>query len=181
MLSYGANTLRLLQAIHVFDVRAFGWCLKLKHREMMIQVSRWISSSANGHLYFFAGFLSLVLQHWQLAAVIATGFFTERSLYFILKNKLKRNRPQQAIPGYQSVIQPSDQFSFPSGHTSAAFLFTGIFGAFYPVLGLSLLPWAIAVGLSRVFLGVHFPTDTVAGAIMGYTIAQLSLSFVLLF
>jgi undecaprenyl-diphosphatase len=56
------------------------------------------------------------------AQVLLLALAQERALYFCLKNTLKRRRPQNAIPGFHALIAPSDEFSFPWGHTSAAFL-----------------------------------------------------------
>lgn len=169
--------MKLLSTIHMFDLRAFQWCLKRQYREQMVTVARWISRSADGYLYAVVGAIALLEKHWLFAKVLAVGFLIERVLYFILKNTLKRRRPQQTIPSFISVIQPSDQFSFPSGHTSAAFLMMAICSVFFPTLSIMLVIWAVSVGASRVLLGVHFPTDTMAGAILGYSVGILSLSF----
>jgi undecaprenyl-diphosphatase len=169
--------MKILSAIHLVDLRTFQWCLQRKHRQLFVQLSRWVSKSADGYLYAIIAAGFAVLQHWLLVKLLFVAVCIERGLYFILKNQLRRNRPQQTIPGYRSVIQPSDQFSFPSGHTSAAFLMMGILSAFYPVLAIPLLLWATWVGISRVMLGVHFPTDSVAGALLGYLISKCCLRF----
>ena len=85
----------------------------------------------------------------------------------------RRHRPADAIDDFSSFIIPSDKFSFPSGHTSAAFLFALLAGSQVPVLLPFLLGWAGLVGLSRVFLGVHFPTDTLIGALLGTSVGIL--------
>jgi undecaprenyl-diphosphatase len=122
-------------------------------------------------LYWQKGPADLLLQ------ALLLGFAVERPLYFILKNSFKRNRPQQAIQGFRSVITPSDQFSFPSGHTSAAFLVATLVGYFYPTLLICLYFWAALVGFSRVVLGVHFPTDTLMGIVLGVSAAFISLNY----
>jgi undecaprenyl-diphosphatase len=116
----------------------------------------------------------------------------ERPLYFILKNGLKRSRPAQIIPGFNSIIIPSDHFSFPSGHTSGAFIFataitlsladaSSTFGINAETLLISTLySWAVMVGVSRVMLGVHFPGDTLAGATLGTSITIFVHSLVLI-
>jgi undecaprenyl-diphosphatase len=172
--------MKLFSAIDFFDRQMFDWCLQRKHRDTIINGSRWISRSADGHLYAAALLLAVALSQWNLVQVLLLGFIIERVVYFILKNCLKRRRPQQAIPSFTSVVQPSDQFSFPSGHTSAAFFVLSVSAIFFPILFNVLLIWAVGVGMSRVVLGVHFPTDIMAGAILGYGVGTLTISFLVI-
>lgn len=166
---------RLMQSLHQCDLVTFAWCLRRRHLAQMTRLSRWVSHSADGHFYALTGLLALLTGWHDFAAVLSGALLAERTLYFLLKRHFRRNRPPQAIPGFKSVVQPSDQFSFPSGHTSAAFLFATLATAFMPGLSWLLFPWAASVAASRVLLGVHFPTDTLAGALLGYTIASLAL------
>lgn len=168
--------MKLLQSLHNYDLCTFDWCLRRRHLRQLIRASRWISATADGHLYVIAALLLLILGEYQFVSLLVSALLVERCLYFVLKQFFRRNRPPQAIPGFKSVVEPSDQFSFPSGHTSAAFLCTALIAAHVSGLAWLLYPWAAAVAMSRVLLGVHFPTDTVAGAALGYTIATLMLS-----
>lgn len=145
---------------------------------------RTISSSADGPFYLLAAAISWLLlrdSSVHFVSLLAISFLAERPLYFILKNGLKRNRPAQTIPGFVSIIVPSDHFSFPSGHTSGAFIFaTSVMLSLPEAVGTSIIDlnvivisiiysWAIMVAASRVMLGVHFPGDTMAGALLGTT------------
>lgn len=168
---------QVLAAIHRFDVDAFYWCLRRKHRQLLIHSSYWLSKTADGPLYLLCGIYLAALGHSNYFALLALGFLIERGVYFVLKNYFKRNRPPAALPGFRSVVQPSDQFSFPSGHTSGAFLMAAMISSFYPGLATVLYIWAAMVGGSRVMLGVHFPTDIVAGAGLGHGIALLILTY----
>ena len=106
--------------------------------------------------------------------MLLMGFAIERPVYLVLKNVLKRNRPFRVL-AIRNEVDPSDQFSFPSGHTCAAFLFTTLVCHTLPVLWIPLLIWATLVGLSRIVLGVHYPTDVLVGAVLGLSIGQLTL------
>lgn len=88
---------------------------------------------------------------------------TTALLVQVVKRIVRRTRPHLDV---QSVAPP-DKFSFPSGHTAAAFaLAIAMFGA-VPWLAPGLLLLAICVGYGRMYLGVHYPLDVAAGAALG--------------
>ena len=103
----------------------------------------------------------------KFAFTLCVLFIIERITYLFLKNISKRDRPPARFPNVAALIKASDRFSFPSGHTSAAFLLAACVIPIWPLLGVVFLVWAVCVGLSRVFLGVHYPSDIVAGAALG--------------
>jgi len=172
------HLLSLLDHIHRGDVITFNWCMRRKRRELFTRAGRLISKTADGPWYLLPP-LALSCVDAQLALhltlVLMLGFALERPLYALLKKGLRRNRPAQTLPGFQSFVAPADQFSFPSGHTSGAFLVATATGGLAPELAPALFPWAALVGLSRVFLGVHFPTDIAAGAAVGGSLGWLAL------
>ena len=148
--------MRVFQAIHHFDVQAFMWCMRRKHLALWSRLSRLISFSADGYFYplIAVGFLLLGGPEGERVFwVILASYGVERCIYFTLKNLLKRDRPADVLPEFQSFIVPSDKFSLPSGHTSAAFLMTGLLSFLYMPVMWFLYPWACLVGASRVFLG----------------------------
>lgn len=168
----------LLAQIHARDVVTFIWLTRRKRQYLWANISRVVSHTADGFYYGLMPLGLLVVEHPRAADLLlalALGFAGERPLYKVLKNRLRRNRPAQAIAGFHSVITPADQFSFPSGHTSGAFLVATVAAGLFPLLFWPLYLWAAAVGAARILLGVHFPTDTLAGATMGTSIGLLAL------
>ncbi len=163
--------------IHAWDVNIFErWQVRVC-RSSITRAARGISMTADGwpYLLFAATYYLLDPVVGSLfAKALFCALLVERSCYFIMKKGFKRQRPPAAIPNFKSVITAADEFSFPSGHTSGAFLFITtcvlVFGA---IMAIGYL-WACMVALSRISLGVHFPTDTVMGAILGSSLALLS-------
>ena len=95
-------------------------------------------------------------------------------LYKFLKRTLVRERPFVGLVGIECAMPPLDRYSFPSGHTLHAVLFTAIAIHHVPALAVVLVPFALLVAASRVVLGLHYPTDVLAGAMLGALIAAAS-------
>lgn len=166
-----------LQQIHHCDVRAFLAVSHSQWRRHALRAARAISHTADGWPYLLVPALLYPLNRESavtVACLLTLGFVIERTIYLALKKGFKRRRPPQAIPGYCSVINASDEFSFPSGHTSGAFLVCTTLLITLGIAALPLYAWALLVGCSRVILGVHFPTDIAAGAVIGSATALLS-------
>ncbi len=97
-------------------------------------------------------------------------------LYKQLKGRLVRERPYIGLVGIECAMAPLDRYSFPSGHTLHAVCFTMLAVAHVPQLALVLVPFASLVAMSRVVLGLHYPTDVLAGAALGALLATCSLA-----
>jgi undecaprenyl-diphosphatase len=97
-------------------------------------------------------------------------------IYKWLKAKTLRPRPFAVESAVRAGADPLDQFSFPSGHTLHAVAFSIVAIAFYPLLAWLLVPFTLLVAMSRVVLGLHYPSDVLAGAALGALIAQGALA-----
>jgi undecaprenyl-diphosphatase len=84
-----------------------------------------------------------------------------------LKRSLTRARPDASIDGFEALALNPDKFSFPSGHTAAAFAVAVAWAGEPFNLGPLALLLATGIGLSRVYLGAHYPLDVAAGGALG--------------
>ena len=96
-------------------------------------------------------------------------------VYRFLKKRLLRERPFIRHPGITLAMPPLDRYSFPSGHTLHAVSFTCIALSRFPELAWVLLPLTGLIAASRMVLGLHYPSDVVAGGAIGAALAVLAL------
>ncbi|MFT4020462.1 MAG: phosphatase PAP2 family protein [Acinetobacter sp.] len=166
--------------VYIQDLDLKG-CLYLNHfshSQRICHFFKIISRLGDGAFWYVMLFLvwgmqglayTLQVIYLVVAGSIGTG------LYKLLKHKTVRPRPYQV---HQVIIlgeRPLDHFSFPSGHTLHAVLATVTLGYVQPFLLLLMLPFTLLVALSRMILGLHYPTDVLVGALLGATVGGLSI------
>jgi len=103
-----------------------------------------------------------------VAAALILGIFVG---YLTLKPLIARIRPYDFDPSIVLLVLPEHDFSFPSGHTMASF--EGAFSVFlcHRKAGIAALILAALIAFSRLYLMVHYPTDVIAGAVLGCLLA----------
>ena len=158
-----------------------GWCLR---------ANRW--GRGNGTRRFFALISRLgdgMFWYLLMAALIAfdgmTGLAASAhlavtgvialALYKLLKRWTRRPRPFASDMRIRAWVAPLDEFSFPSGHTLHAVAFSIVAIAYYPALAFLLGPFTACVAVSRVVLGLHYPSDVLAALGIGSLLATLAL------
>ena len=129
-------------------------------------------------IFWYALMAALPLAVGRQGAIVslqlaATGLVS-LAIYRLLKRWIRRPRPYASHHGIIARVSPLDQFSFPSGHTLHAAAFSIIAISYYPALAWLLIPFSVLVALSRVVLGLHYPSDVLAGAALGAIIARVS-------
>jgi undecaprenyl-diphosphatase len=96
----------------------------------------------------------------------------------IIKRMYPRLRPYLVLPDTHVGKNPLTDHSFPSGHTTAIFSIVLPFMVQMPLLSFWLLPIALTVSMSRIYLGLHYPSDCVAGSLIGTGTALASVAFI---
>ncbi|MDR7078546.1 undecaprenyl-diphosphatase [Neobacillus niacini] len=95
----------------------------------------------------------------------------------LVKKLFPRKRPYLLIETTKILPNPLKDHSFPSGHTTAVFSVIVPFVLLTPLLAFYLIPLGISVGISRIYLGLHYPSDVIAGAILGACFGNLCYYF----
>lgn len=158
-------------------------CLRLNRAGRIAWVRslfRAISRLGDG-LFWYALMLALLAGEGAAALrpvlhMLAAGIACT-ALYKWIKARTSRPRPYQAHPDIVCRGVALDAFSFPSGHTLHAVAFSLIALAYYPFLLPLLVPFTLLVAGSRLVLGLHYPSDVLAGAAIGAGVAGLTLWF----
>ena len=150
---------------------------KTSHNIIIRNFFKCISRLGDGIFWYVLMVLMLCLDyedaflpviHMASAGLIGT------IIYKWLKVKTLRPRPFNVYQQISLRSAPLDQFSFPSGHTLHAVIFTMIAIHYYPLLSVILIPFTILIGLSRPILGLHYPSDVLVGGLLGILIATIS-------
>jgi len=169
----GTNAAALEEALEADEAlfRAIaGW-----HAPILDRIMPSLSNAANKSVLWI-GTASLLAvfggKRGRWAAVeglVAVGI-TSATANLAAKHLVNRPRPTSGVPEHRRLAQPESS-SFPSGHTASAAAFSGVVGQEIPILYVPVTALASAVGFSRVYTGVHYPGDVLAGWALGRLIA----------
>lgn len=168
--------------LQYFDELEIDLCLRVNRYGRAAAVRHFfsiVSRLGDGGAWLLLGVFALVLRGQHAVPLILNVAFTAVvgvMLYKLLKRRLIRERPYITNAGILCGTPPLDRYSFPSGHTLHAVSFTTLFGEFEPLLLVIAAPFALLVAISRVVLGLHYPSDVLAGAAIGAALAVAGMS-----
>ncbi|MBU0500238.1 MAG: phosphatase PAP2 family protein [Gammaproteobacteria bacterium] len=170
-----------MKLLHQFNDAEIPLCLLFNRVNTWRPVSRFFAavSRLGDGVFWYMLMAMLPVLHGREAASVSlhmalvglVGLF----FYKLLKSKTARVRPYNHSGDIFQNVAALDQFSFPSGHTLHAVGFSGVLLHYYPEWAVLVVPFALLVALSRMVLGLHYPSDVVAGALMGASLAQGSI------
>ena len=157
-----------------------GLCLRCNRRaELLTTQSFYRAVSRLGDGVFWYLLMALLPALFGTSGLLAalhmlfTGTLS-MAVYKLLKQGTSRARPCDAYPAIHRHAPALDQYSFPSGHTMHAVGFSLALGLHFPLLAAMVAPFAGLVAMSRLVLGLHYPSDVLAGAIIGASMALLT-------
>lgn len=170
-----------LQQINDYDLALCLFCNRQSRHILIRRFFRMISRLGDGVLWYTL--MSVLLLTYRAEALPAVLHMLAAALfgtmiYKVIKGRTHRQRPFNACPAIICTGHTLDQFSFPSGHTMHAVSFSFISAFYFPALSWLVIPFTLLIALSRPILGLHYPSDVLAGAALGALIALTSIQFV---
>ncbi len=167
-----------MQLLHNLNDREIPLCLlfnRVNHLKPISLFFAAISRLGNGVFWYVLMLMLPLIYGWEAAQVsLHMGLVGLGCLlvYKWLKSSTERVRPYSYNDDIFQNVKALDQFSFPSGHTLHAVGFTWVMLSYYPEWVMLLVPFTLLVALSRVVLGLHYPSDVLFGALLGAGVAQ---------
>lgn len=163
-----------------FDDIELRWCLQVNRlsRTRSIHLGFSLISKLGDGWFWYALMAGLALRDGPAVFAslreIAVSGLAGLVIYKFLKSRFVRERPFVASGEIVCGTAPLDRYSFPSGHTLHAVNFTIMLADYAPETLLITVPFALLVMLSRIILGLHYPSDVLVGAVIGATLAHVA-------
>ena len=168
----------MIEFLHQFDIQILYFFNQTLSSPAL---DRFFSIITNVNNWFIAYIILLLISFTKgglkgkiaVLGVILLIIFTDQLSYKILKEFFQRPRPCIALSGIITPIGCSGTWSFPSNHAVNNFAAATFYYFLFPKLKWSLFITATLVSISRVYLGLHYPSDIVGGAVIGSLIGYL--------
>ena len=179
-----------MNALVEFESNILLWIQECLRSDFLDPIVKFITHSGD-HGYLWIGLLLVLFCIPKTRKAAILGAFTLILTFVVtnlcLKPMIGRTRPYEVIEGLTRIIEKQSDRSFPSGHTansmavgvslwltSRRYELLGDKKLYFPKsAGWAVLIWSILVGLSRLYVGVHYPTDVLGGAIIAIVNACL--------
>lgn len=167
------------RSLRRWDVRVCAGLNQALRVRALLLLCRCVSWLGDG-IFWYGLMLALLLAHGEDAGLPVLHMMVAglacTAIYRLLKSGTLRPRPFEVHASIAAGTVPLDRYSFPSGHTLHAAAFSIVASAYFPYLAPMLAMATLVTALSRVVLGLHYPSDVLAGGGLGAMVALASLS-----
>ena len=160
------------EVIQQFDEQALVWIAQHVRNILLDPLMTIYTKLGDAGLLFIAlGLVMLLFKSTRKAgfSALCAMIIGLVVVNFTIKPLVNRPRPWLVIEGFVNLVEEHDPNSFPSGHTNAAFAFALALCMTAPRrwMKITAVCAAVVMGLSRLYVGVHFPSDVLVGALIG--------------
>lgn len=161
-----------------FEIGILMWIQEHVRISFLTPIVQFITSLGDKGIFWIAVCILLIfIKKTRRIGIVAAVSLAISALIVnvILKTQVMRIRPYVLEQGLRLITKMPSDYSFPSGHASASFATAVVLFKGLPrYMGITALVLAFLIGLSRLYVGVHFPTDVLAGAAIGIMAALLT-------
>jgi undecaprenyl-diphosphatase len=163
--------------IFFWDHMIFGIINGMPHSPITDTTFRFLSGIGSfGIVWLLFGIILVIREdrknHQVLKPLMFAALFSYVLSDVLFKPFVSRHRPDPLMGAIISGGELLSDYSFPSGHATAAFALATVLAFTKPKYRTAFYVLAILISFSRIYLGYHYPTDTIAGALLGYTIGK---------
>ena len=161
----------MINSITEWEIHVLLWIQEYIRVPFLTPIVQFITSLGDkGLIWIMVCAFLIIVKKTRKIGVVATVSLALNALVvnLVLKTWIMRIRPFILEEQLELITQIPNDYSFPSGHTSAAFATAVIMYMGLPEgIGIPAMVFAVLMGLSRLYVGVHYPTDVLAGALLG--------------
>lgn len=169
------------QAFLELDGTILLWIQEYVRNDFLTPIMKFITSLGNAGIIWIA--IAVILLCFKktrkigwLVSFAMIGTLVVNNI--LLKNLIGRIRPYEVIDGLTILVSKPSEYSFPSGHTGSSFAAAvTLFLTCPKKYGIPAVILAFLIGISRLYIGVHYPTDVIGGMISGTLIALFVCNF----
>lgn len=169
--------IRMLHALYGFDCRLFQKVNSHFDKKLINIFFRSVTHLGGADMTIPAALLLIFLSSGEArltAFASALALTASHIPVQLVKQLFPRKRPYLMLEQTRTLKNPLQDHSFPSGHTTAIFSILTPYLFFMPQLSPVLLLAGILVGISRIYLGLHYPSDVMVGGLLGFATGCLS-------